>query len=455
MSETVIIGAGPAGMRAAATLVEAGIRPVVIDEQPRSGGQIFRRPPPAFARTAVKLYGDDADRAVRLHAGFDGLGDSIDWRPETIVWDATDEKLHLNSNGVASELNWEQVILCTGAMDRVIPLPGWTLPGVYSLGGAQVALKAQGCTVGSRVVLAGSGPLLYLVACQYADAGAEVAAVLETASFRDQAAAVSDLLAGGNIFLRGLRYLAKLALKGIPVYREVRDIRVIGEEAVEGISWFSDGSVHEESCDAVAMGFGLKSETQLADLLGVGFDYRPGEAQFVPISDDGGRSDRPGVYLAGDGAGIGGSWVAEIMGEIAAWSLVADRGGEVPHDRIAGLKRSRSRLMRFRRGLERAFPFPSHLEKSMADNVMVCRCEGVSAGEIRSACDGLGAREVNRAKAFSRAGMGRCQGRLCGLASAHVIAEACGSDIATVGRLRGQAPVKPLPVALRTEEGRS
>jgi NADPH-dependent 2,4-dienoyl-CoA reductase/sulfur reductase-like enzyme len=452
MSAIVIIGAGPAGMRAAATLVDAGIRPVVIDEQSRSGGQIFRRPPPGFRRSPEALYGDDADRARRLHAEFDALGDAIDWRPETLVWDATPERLHLNCNGEHAMLEWQRIILCTGAMDRVIPLPGWTLPGVYSLGGAQVALKAQGCTIGRRVVLLGTGPLLYLVACQYAEAGAEVVAVLDTATMSDQFAALPKLAAGGRVFLRGFSFLATLARRGIPVYRGVRWPEFIGGESLEAVRWQSGGRTREVACDAAATGFGLKSETQLADLLGLDFEYREAEEQFVPLSDPAGRSSVEGVYLAGDGAGIGGSWMAELMGEVAAYAVIEDEGGDIPVSRIASLARHSRRLMKFRRGLERAFPFPAEMEAALPDDAMVCRCEGVTAGEIRAACDGLGAQEVNRAKAFSRAGLGRCQGRLCGLASARVIAEACGSTVREVGRLRGQAPVKPLPVALRPAE---
>ncbi|MDB5819895.1 MAG: FAD/NAD(P)-binding oxidoreductase, partial [Rhizobacter sp.] len=153
----VIVGAGPAGIRAAQTLVAHGLRPVVIDESARAGGQIYRRPPAHFKRTPKVLYGTEASRATSLHEAFDALGDAIDYRPDSLVWNAHDgllDVLHAPTKA-ASMVPFGQLIVATGATDRVLPMPGWTLPGVYTLGAAQVALKFQGCTVGGRVVFMG------------------------------------------------------------------------------------------------------------------------------------------------------------------------------------------------------------------------------------------------------------------------------------------------------------
>ena len=174
----IVVGAGPAGVRAAEALVASGIRPVVIDENRRDGGQIYRRQPEGFTRSYDMLYGTEADRAEALHDTFDTLRPRIDYRPETLVWNIADGHVW-TVRGTASEaLPYDSLILCTGATDRLMPVKGWNLAGTYSLGGAQVALKSQACAVGRRVAFMGSGALLYLVAAQYAKAGAEVAAVL-------------------------------------------------------------------------------------------------------------------------------------------------------------------------------------------------------------------------------------------------------------------------------------
>jgi NADPH-dependent 2,4-dienoyl-CoA reductase/sulfur reductase-like enzyme len=147
----VIVGAGPAGMRAAEVLAVSGARPVVLDEAPASGGQIYRRQPDGFTRGYDTLYGFEADKARRLHRAFDALGERIEHRPGSLVWGIEGRHLLVLRDGLGESVPFDRLLLATGAMDRVIPLPGWTLPGVYTLGGAQVALKHQGCAIGRRV----------------------------------------------------------------------------------------------------------------------------------------------------------------------------------------------------------------------------------------------------------------------------------------------------------------
>ena len=176
----LVVGAGPAGSRAAETLVKHGVRPIVIDEAPRNGGQIYRQQPEGFTRPARTLYGLEAKKATHLHDGFAALAGRVDYRPETLVWNLWSGIAYTMGPGGPEEVPYDALLLATGAMDRAMPLPGWTLPGVYSMGGAQVALKYQACAIGRRVAFCGTGPLLYLVAYQYKHAGAEVVAVLDT-----------------------------------------------------------------------------------------------------------------------------------------------------------------------------------------------------------------------------------------------------------------------------------
>ena len=266
----LIVGAGPAGIRAAATLVAAGLRPVVVDEAPRSGGQIYRRPPPEFHRSARELYGFETAKAFDLHRTFDHLGEAIDYRPETLVWNVHDgEACTRRGDATLDRIPYDAILLATGAMDRIIPFPGWTTPGVYTLGAAQIAYKYQGCAIGNRIVLLGTGPLLYLVAYQYAANGVDLAAVLDTARLSDGFRALPDLVWGGKTFAKGLYYRFWLTLHGVPLRNGVTPIGIDGGDRVRSLRYRdSRGHKRRLACDALAFGYSLRSETQLADLLG-------------------------------------------------------------------------------------------------------------------------------------------------------------------------------------------
>ncbi|MEX5560889.1 FAD/NAD(P)-binding oxidoreductase [Pseudomonas rhodesiae] len=446
MKPVVIVGAGPAGISAARTLLDHGIRACLVDEGLRGGGQIYRRQPEGFQRTARQLYGFEASKAEAVHRTLDELAPLIDYRPRTLVWNAEDQRLDLLRDDHADSLEYSRLIVATGATDRILPVPGWTLPGVYSLGAAQIALKYQSCAIGERVALCGSGPLLYLVAYQYAKAGATVVAVLDSAPFSAQCRALPALLGQPATLAKGLYYRAWLTAHGVPVHQGATLAQIDGEQRVSGIRW----GTHTLACDAVAFAHALRSETQLADLLGCAFAWNPLNRAWLPTRDSAGRSSVESVYLAGDGAGIMGADAAQMAGERAALALLEDAGIAIDQQRPAVLERQLARIQRFRQGLESAFPFPEHWAAQAPDRLMVCRCEEVSAGDIRAVVD-EGHWEINRVKAHCRVGMGRCQGRMCGLAAAEIVAERSGRNVEDVGRLRGQAPIKPLPFGVQVQ----
>jgi len=450
MKYVVIIGAGPAGIRAAQTLVAHGVRPVLLDEAARGGGQIYRRQPANFKRSPVKLYGFEARKAGALHQTIDAQREQLDYRPETLVWNAEDRALDTLHNGHAARLEFSQVIVATGATDRILPVPGWTLPGVYSLGAAQIALKFQGCAIGERVVFAGSGPLLYLVAYQYAKAGAKVVAVLDSSPFSAQARALPGLLSQPATLAKGIYYRSWLTAHGIAVHQGATLNRIDGQQRVQSLSWANSNGEHRLDCDAVAFAHGLRSETQLADLLGCEFTWNPLNRAWLPCRDSAGRSSVAGVYLAGDGAGIMGADAAEMAGERAALALLEDMGHKFPPQRGAQLEQALERINTFRHGLERAFVFPDDWAANAPDELTVCRCEEVRAGDIRDVVR-AGHWEINRVKAHCRVGMGRCQGRMCGAAAAEIIALESARPLSEIGRLRAQAPIKPLPFGLEIE----
>lgn len=452
----VVVGAGPAGVRAAQALVQAGLRPTVVDEGRRDGGQIYRRQPQGFKRSYEKLYGSEATKAQALHSDFDTLRAHIDYRADTLAWNLSEGELHVVHAGEPQTLPFDALLVCSGATDRLMPVPGWQQAGCYSLGAAQIALKAQACAIGARVAFLGSGPLLYLVASQYVQAGAQVAAVLDTAPAAKPWRALRGLLARPRLALRGLQLMRALRRAGVPVLQGVAPLRIDGDGplGVQAVAVRdAQGRPQHFACDAVGLGWHLRAETQLADLARCAFDFEPVSRQWLPRIDADGRSTTRGVYLAGDGARILGADGAEAAGRLAALAALSDLG-QAPgralyHAEAAALRRTLAQMNRFREGLARAFPWPHAQAAALPDEAVVCRCEAVTAGELRRCVHELESHEVNRAKAFSRVGMGRCQGRFCGHASAEIVAQACGVPVEQVGRLRSQAPVKPLMMNTR------
>jgi NADPH-dependent 2,4-dienoyl-CoA reductase/sulfur reductase-like enzyme len=442
-----IVGAGPAGVRAAETLARGGVRPILFDEGERPGGQIYRQPPRGAGRAAAELYGLEAGKAAAIHRVLPDLADRVDYRPRTLVWNVFQSQLDLLGPDGYGEQRFDRLILATGAMDRALPFPGWTLPGVFTLGGAQIALKAQGMSIGRRVALVGAGPLLPLVAHQYAKAGARIVAVLDATPFAAKITQLPGMLAEPATLVKGFWYTARIRMQGLRIRYGVRGIRAEGRTQVEALAYLdSSGAEHRIACDAIGASFGLRSETQLADLAGCAFAFDSLTRQWLPERTPEGRASVPGIYLAGDGAGIGGADRAELQGRRAALAVLEDLGRAVNAAETARLDRRLARQARFRTALERAYPYPAHLLEDVTDEEMLCRCEGISVGELRDAALTKEVREMNRLKALTRIGMGRCQGRVCGHAAAELLARACGADIESVGRLRGQPPVKPIPI---------
>ena len=445
----VVVGAGPAGVRATERLVAEGARPIVIDEGERAGGQIYRRPPAQLERPYRDLYGFEAKRAQAIHRTFDGLAGHIDYRPRSLAFAVEGRSVHVNTSGRIAQVAFDALVLATGATDRLIPLPGWTLPGVFTLGAAQIALKAQAATVGARPVLIGTGPLLLLLAYQYAKAGTMPAMVLDVAPFSARVGALPALLASRpGVLAKGAYYMARLRRLKVPVETGATPLAIHGSVRVQGVSVrLASGRTVEIACDAVGLGYGLRPETQLADLAGARLTFAGGAQQWVPETDGYGRTTVGGVYVAGDGAGILGADAAEISGRLAAIAALADAGLKQDAAEIAALQREHRRMRRFMAAMEQAFPWPAALARATADTTLVCRCEAIRASELRRSVADLDAREINRAKAFVRVGMGRCQGRYCGPAAAEILSDALGCAPEMVGRLRGQAPVKPLAIA--------
>lgn len=443
MNRILIVGAGPAGIRAAEVLAGAGLHPVVVDEAARAGGQIYRQPPDGFTRLPENLYGSEASKARALHSMFDDLvaAGQVTHLPNRSVVAFGDGVAHVLGTA-RQQVSFDRLILATGATDRLAPVPGWQVGGVYTLGAAQIALKAQGVALGRQIVLAGSGPLLTLLAHQLTKAGAHVAAVLDTAPLCGQiSGGFAMARARPLVTLRGLRLRAALGRiyhAGVTLDRIESDA-----DGPVAMCWRNAaGASRRTPCDMVGLGWHLRADPTLADLAGATFGWDAAFQQWLPQADPMGRAGA-GLYLAGDGLRILGADGAELAGRAAAIACLQDMG--LPHPNHAKVLRSLNRMQRFSNAMARAFPWPAEALRALPDAAVICRCEGVTAGDLRATLP-LSGPEANRLKSLARVGMGRCQGRYCQLAGAELAAAATGLPTSNVGRLRAQPPARPVPI---------
>jgi len=439
--DLAIIGAGPAGLAAAAEASVAGLTVVMLDEQARSGGQIYRDVERA-APTRGTILGEDYLHGLSLIGAT--RAERVTYMPRTTVWDITpDGELSYTRDGRADCLQAKRLLIATGALERPMPLPGWTLPGVMTAGAAQILLKQSGL-ISRRAVLVGSGPLLYLVAVQMVRAGAPPLALLETqGSIVGAARHLPRALMGWRVLAKGMGLLAELRQAGVSRHKRVREISIEGEGQVGKVRFEAKQTMHEISCDTVLLHHGVVPNIQASRALRLEQDWDAGQDCFRPRIDDWGRSSARNIFIAGDGAGIGGAIAAEHAGRLAAFEIARDLGRMVVAERdrrAVPTRRALAKEHAVRPFLDAAFP---RYSEALADDTIVCRCEEVTAGEIRRAA-ALGCTGPNQSKAFNRAGMGPCQGRYCGLTVNRLLAEANGASPEATGYYRLRPPIKPV-----------
>lgn len=454
--ELAVVGAGPAGLAAATLAAELGVEVVLFDEQGAPGGQIYRNIEENGGRSRhgdadhLALLGPDYARGGELAADFRGSGAA--YEPGTTVWQADAEGvLGLSRAGVARLFRARRILLATGAVERPVPIPGWTLPGVMGAGAAQTLLKASRQVPAAPFVLAGCGPLLYLVAWQLTRAGAPPRALLVTTPPGRVTRTLGQLpraLAAGDYLWKGIGWLRELRRRNIDIREGVSSLYAEGGEQLEAVTFTHAGRQHRIETGLLLVHEGVVPNVQLSMAAGCEHVWDPHQYCWRPVIDPWGTSTLPAIAVAGDGAGIFGARAAVPAGRLAALDAARrlSRIDAAARDRAAAAeRRALARARRIRPFLDRLYEPTVQARHAIDDDTIVCRCEEVTAGEVRQVVR-QGCAGPNQVKSFTRCGMGPCQGRMCGLAVAQLIAAERGVPVAAVGHYRGRFPVKPITV---------
>jgi NADPH-dependent 2,4-dienoyl-CoA reductase/sulfur reductase-like enzyme len=447
--DLIVVGGGPAGLAAAITARAHGLSCILIEENQMPGGQMYRgvevvaaeRPDdwPLFG-PAYRHGNTLIEEARRCGAGLQ-FG--------ALVWDATPDGLvTVRHSGKSQRFVGRRVLLATGAQERPVPVANWTLPGVMSVGAAQSALKSSGAIPSGRVIIAGCGPLLSVATQQLRHAGAQIVAVLTTTSTVDWLRASQHWPGLARQLHRSGKAVAWFGSRqGSAHISAMSALEIRGSEQVESVAFRRRrGQERALATDIVLLHTGLIPDVTVSRALGCTHQWDKVQLCWRPLLDQWGRSSHPKIFIAGDCASITGATAAEIGATLAALAIAADLG-RLPasqRDELAGPLRARLRQETVTRlFLDTLFRPPDWLTTPERDTIIVCRCEEITVAEIRWAV-GLGATGANQVKAFTRCGMGPCQGRMCEATVSALVAQMLRVDPRTVAPFRRRPPFKPV-----------
>lgn len=444
--DLVIIGAGPAGLAAAIEASRHDLSTLVLDDQPAPGGQVYRNiMRNRGQRHASAFLGNDYWSGTKLIDGF--ANEPAKVLSESRVWQITaDKQVFFSRLGIAQNVKAGAVLIATGAMERPAPIPGWTLPGVMSVGAAQTMLKTSGIGADGAVFV-GSGPLFYLTVWQYLQAGFTVKAVVDTAPARMRP--VHYLLAipalmQPILLLKGLGWRAAIRRK-TDYHIGATSVVISGEESANGVT-FQDAARRKLKIptEHVFIHQGVVPNVNLAMATGLQHEWHQRQLCWTPQTDMFGESSVDGIFVAGDGMGIAGAAAAASSGRLAARRIIGRvKGSPLFMAPVwCALKWRQAAIRPF---LDSLFRPPDDWRVPREGQTVVCRCEALTKADVDVAIS-LGVSGPNQLKGYCRAGMGRCQGRMCALTIQKMIHEHNGGSEQEIGHLRVRPPIRPLTV---------
>lgn len=448
--DLLVIGAGPAGMSAAIFARNYGLKVLVVDEQDAPGGQIWRGIEQASRAGNADVLGASYSKGKVVVDKFRSCG--AEYRSNTRVWNIEPGlRVFITGAGVTSVVDTDYVLLATGAQERPVPFPGWTLPGVMTVGAGQIVLKSSGQVPADPVWIAGNGPLPLLYATQLLKAGGQIAGYLDTTPpgqlLRAMPRILNALTGAPMDIVKGLAWLMDLRRKANYV-PSVTGIEVFGENRVERLDYITaNGNKKTVEASLLLVHEGIVPTIHPTLSLGCEHEWDADQLSFAPKLDVWGESSQENVFVAGDGAGIGGVEAAQVRGQISALRVLIKNGNLSDREGEKLFRPMRSKLKRAlapRAFLDKLYR-PRNAIFEPEDNTLVCRCEEVVASSIRHQA-AMGHFQPDKIKALTRAGMGPCQGRQCNYTVAHILADATNRTVPDLGLYRVRPPFKPLTV---------
>ena len=446
--QLAIIGGGPAGMSAAITATSAGLSVIVLDDQSAAGGQAYRN-------LAANSVASPTYLGAGYYAGTELIRDFATCgaihRMDCTIWQITASRdIALVVNGKAEIITADYIIIATGAIERPMPVNGWTLPGVMSVGGAQTLLK-QAALGADEAVFVGTGPLLYLAAWQYIKAGLRVRALVDTtsaAAWRRALLLAPLALLQPKMMLSGLSWL-RLIKRRTMVIKNCVAVSITGEAKVQSLRvTTASGAIHDIETAHVFLHQGVIPNTNLTMASGLEHRWDTAAHCWRPHLDRNGQSSDRYIYVVGDGSYIGGAAASVIAGRRGANAIIRQiKGNSIKRQLSHYLDNVQQwHSLAIRPFLDWLYLPPATMRLAQSDDTIICRCESVTKSDIEAALV-TGVAGPNQLKAFCRAGMGRCQGRSCGLVVQEMIANHNQQTMAQTGYYRLRPPVKPITLA--------
>lgn len=453
--ELVIVGGGPGGIAAAIEAVKAGVKVMLLDENSKPGGQIYRQFENGFVVNDPQVLGRTYKKGQVLLQEFESIRKRMIYVNDALVWGLFPQReLAYQRNGFSTSFRYQDLIVAAGAYDRPVPFPGWTLPGVLTAGGAQRFVKMQRVLPGENILLAGTGPLQLVLASQILKAGGNIEMILEAGTVSNWVEFIKGMWGQWELLLEGWQYLRDIIKARVPILRRHIIIEACGNDRVEEVliaevdaDWRpKKGTQQRVKVDTVCLGYGLVPSSEMTHLANCKHHYNPRLGGWIPVRYENMKTSEPGIFAVGDGSGVSGSQVALEEGRIAGISVAESLGRISVNDAQRRKRPAMSKLTklnRFRRVLDSISMPGAGLFELAHDDTVVCRCEEITLGEIRQASAG-GANDINEVKRMTRSGMGRCQGRMCGPAILEIIHREHITETPAPGHLNTRPPLKPI-----------
>lgn len=446
--DVVVIGAGPAGLSCGATLAEMGLDTLVLDEQIHLGGQIYRNVE-STSPAQLEFFGEDYSQGRAIVQRF--RKSNAKYKGGATVWQVEgDGNVCFSCEGASHHITANYIVIATGAMERPVPLTGWTLPGVLGAGAANNLAKEAGLSPEGKVVLCGSGPLLLLEASLLIKKGVQIEAILDTTPLIPSLSAVKHLpraLMRTDFLLKGLKILWDIKKSKVPYLRGVSDLKMIGQDKVEQVECTHKGQKVTIPTNVALLHFGVIPNTHMMRQVGCELNWNPELRYWHPVCDNWGRTNHDRVFVAGDGSYVSGAVAAGLKGELTGLEIAQSLGilSSKARDEMARPISAKITKDKHPRPFIDAMYAPRAGQYAFEDETVVCRCENVTVGEIREVIS-QGAHDPNEIKIITRAGMGPCQGRMCGSAINEILADELESTPDEVGYLTIRPPLKGVPL---------